>query len=57
MKKEIEKCILSIIGGILVGVATGWILLPLKLSTGGFSGIATLVYYLFHIQILKELNC
>ena len=49
MKKEFLKCVLAIIGGMLVGIATGWILLPLRLSTGGFSGIATLIYYLFHV--------
>ena len=49
MKKEFLKCVLAIIGGALVGIATGWILIPLKLSTGGFSGIATLCYYIFNV--------
>ena len=38
-----------VIGSLLVGLSVGYILLPLKLSTGGFSGIATLIYYTFHI--------
>lgn len=49
MKNDIWKVLLSIIGGAIVGAATGWILLPLKLSTGGFSGISTLFYYVFHL--------
>lgn len=49
MKRELLKYLLAVIGGILVGIATGWILLPLKLSTGGFGGLATLIYYLFNI--------
>lgn len=49
MKKEIKNYLFAIVGGALVGIGAGWILLPIKLTTGGFSGIATLVYYLFHI--------
>ena len=47
MNKNIKNFLLAILGGALVGLASGWILLPLKLSTGGFSGISTLVYYVF----------
>ena len=43
------KYFLAIFGGVLVGIGTGWILLPMKLSTGGVGGIATLIYYVFHI--------
>ena len=49
MKKEALNYLLAIIGGSMVGIATGWILLPVKLSTGGFSGIATLLYYVLNI--------
>lgn len=40
---------LTIVGGLLVGIAVGWILLPVKISTGGFSGIATLLFYAYQI--------
>lgn len=49
MKNKVLKYALAILGGAIVGIGTGWILLPLKLSTGGFSGIATLVHYLFNV--------
>lgn len=49
MKNKVLKYVLAILGGAIVGLGTGWILLPLKLSTGGFSGIAILVHYLFNV--------
>ena len=49
--KEILKYILAIVGGILVGIGEAWILIPLKLTTGGFNGIAMLMYYLFSIPV------
>lgn len=47
--KIIIDYILLTIGSILVGISVGWILLPVKLTTGGFSGIATILYYIFKI--------
>lgn len=47
-KDIIKRCILAILGGAIVGISCGWILIPLKLSTGGFSGLATLMYYTFN---------
>lgn len=41
--------ILLVIGSLMVGISVGSILLPVKISTGGFSGIATLLYYLFNL--------
>lgn len=35
--KDILKNIMLIIGGVLVGISVGFIFLPVKLSTGGFS--------------------
>ena len=35
-----------IIGSLLVGISVGLVLLPVKLTTGGFSGLATILYYL-----------
>ena len=47
--KILRDYVLLIVGSILVGISVGHILLPIKLSTGGFSGIATILYYLFKI--------
>lgn len=44
---DLFKCLLAIIGGALVGIGEAWILIPLKLTTGGFNGIGMLMYYLF----------
>ena len=50
-KDELLKFVLAAIGGILVGIGEAWILIPLKLTTGGFNGISMLVYYLFDIPV------
>lgn len=50
-RKEILNYIYSILGGILVGVGEAWILIPLKITTGGFNGIAMLIYYLFKFPV------
>ena len=51
MKCEIRKwskeIIYIVIGCMLMAIGTSLFLLPNKLSTGGFSGIATVTYYLF----------
>lgn len=39
------------IGSFLMACSTAFFLLPNKLSTGGFSGIATIAYYLFNIPV------
>ena len=39
------------IGCILLSVGTSIFLLPNKISNGGFSGIATIIYYLYDIQM------
>lgn len=52
MKKSVKLIwdyIVLIIGGILFGIAVEYVLLPLKITTGGFSGIATLAHYLLEI--------
>ncbi len=43
--------VLIIIGCLLTAFGTSEFLLPNQLSSGGFAGIATIVYYLFHIQM------
>lgn len=53
MKKidELVKCFLAIIGGALVGIGEAWVLIPLKLTTGGFNGIGMLIYYIFGVPV------
>ena len=41
----------TIVGAIIMAIATSLFLLPNQLSTGGFSGIATITYYLFNIPM------
>lgn len=45
--KCVLEYILLIIGGLFVGISVGLVLLPVKLTTGGFSGLATIFYYFF----------
>lgn len=40
-----------IIGTVLMSAGTAFFMLPNKLSTGGFSGIATIFYYLFNVNM------
>lgn len=49
--KEILNFIFAIVGGSLVGIGEAWILIPLKLTTGGFNGISMLVYYLWQVPV------
>ena len=56
VNKEKIKVFLESITGLVVGsfimaCSTAFFLLPNKLSTGGFSGIATIAYYLFNIPV------
>lgn len=48
-KNSLLKNLLAVIGGALVGIGEAWILIPLKLTTGGFNGIAMLLYHIFEI--------
>ncbi len=49
IRKFIREIIGSIFGSFIIAVAISLFLLPNKLSTGGFSGLATIAYYLFKI--------
>ena len=49
--KFIKEYIYIIFGTLLMAFATGSILLPNQLSTGGFSGISTILYYLFKFPV------
>ena len=48
LKKYTLEILLIMLGTAIMSVATSLFLLPNQLSTGGFSGIATITYYLFN---------
>ena len=48
IKKYIYEIFFIMIGTMAMAVGTSLLLLPNQLSSGGFSGIATITYYLFH---------
>lgn len=54
-KKKIKKIVIEIIGTIvgatIMAIATSFFLLPNQLSSGGFSGIATIFYYFLNIPM------
>lgn len=57
--KLIFDYIVLIFGATLVGVSVGSVLLPSKLSTGGFTGIATILHYVMKLPasvVLPALN-
>lgn len=54
-KKLIFEILESSMGAFIMAIATSLFLLPNQLSSGGFSGIATLVYYLFKIPMGKTI--
>ena len=41
----------TMIGAFIMAIATSLFLLPNQLSSGGFSGIATILYYFFEIPM------
>ncbi len=51
VKNIIKEYTLFIFGSILAAFGTSLFLLPNQLSSGGFSGIATIIYYLFDIKM------
>ena len=52
---NLKKCIIDytyiILGTFILAFATTFFLVPCKISTGGVSGLATVVYYLFNIPL------
>lgn len=54
-KKSIKKIIMeisfTIIGAFIMAIGVSLFLLPNHLSSGGVSGIATIIYYLFNMQM------
>lgn len=51
LKKYFIDFVGIVIGSIIMAIATSFFLLPNQLSTGGFSGIATIIYYLFNLEV------
>lgn len=51
IKRLIEDFILIIIGSMIMAIGTDFFLLPNQLSSGGFSGITTIIYYLFNFPM------
>jgi len=51
LRKIIKEFIYIVIGCIFMAIGTSLFLLPNKLSSGGFSGIATIIYYLFNMPL------
>lgn len=51
IRKWLKEIVYIIIGSIIMAVGTSLFLLPNKLSSGGFSGIATIAYYLFGMPL------
>ena len=47
MKKFIKEICLTVIGVLILALGIGSFLLPNKLSSGGFTGIATVLFYFF----------
>lgn len=51
MKKILKEILLTAVGTVLSGFAIGSFLLPNKLSSGGFAGIATIFYYFLNWNV------
>lgn len=51
VKSILREYIIFVIGSIVAAFGTAVFLLPNQLSSGGFSGIATIIYYLFHVPM------
>ena len=51
VKKYVKEIIEIIIGCLLMAAGTSLFLLPSQLSSGGFAGISTIIYYLFKLPL------
>ena len=49
--KFIKESVGTIIAAVIIALGTSLFLLPNQLSSGGFSGIATITYYLFNLPM------
>ena len=51
LKQFIIEILETLIGSFIMAIAVSFFLLPNELSSGGFSGIATIMYYIFKIPM------
>lgn len=51
VKKIIRDILGTILGALIMAFGISLFLLPNQLSTGGIAGVATILYYLFHIPM------
>ena len=51
LKKYLIDSVYILIGCIIMAIGTALFLLPNQLSSGGFSGIATIIYYFLHFPL------
>ena len=51
IKRIIKEYLYMIVGCALMAAGTSLFLLPNQLSSGGFAGISTILYYLFHLPL------
>ena len=51
IKKYLFEIFSIILGTMIMSIATSMFLLPNQLSSGGFTGIATITYYLFNLKM------
>ena len=51
LKSFFIQIVETLIGSFIIAVAVSLFLLPNELSSGGFSGIATIIYYMFEIPM------
>jgi len=54
LKRVLKDISICFLGCVFSSFGTACFLLPNKLSSGGFSGIATIFYYLFNDNILNS---
>lgn len=57
VRRLLIQLIQLLVGTALMAVSTSLFLLPNQLSSGGFSGIATITYYLLNIPIRNDGAC
>ena len=51
VKQFLIEIIETIVGAIIMAIATSLFLLPNQLSSGGFAGVATILYYFLNIPM------
>ena len=51
LKKNISDYFFIALGSFILAFSINYFLLPLKISTGGVSGLATIFYYFFNVPL------